>query len=103
MQTLEEREGVYHYEVQLICRNVGTGLYASSEEKGMEVKDFEVIGVDGTAVRPNVQVLDTMIILTAEEMTEEPAQVRYLWADTNEGALVYNSYDLPMSPFIMRV
>ena len=103
VQTLEEREGVYRYEVQLLCRNVGSGLYASSEDKGMVVKDFEVIGVDGTVIRPNVQVLDTMIILTSDEMTEEPAQIRYIWADTNSGALVYNSYDLPMSPFIMRV
>ena len=78
-------------------------MYASSEDKGMVVKDFEVIGVDGTVIRPNVQVLDTMIILTSDEMTEEPAQIRYIWADTNSGALVYNSYDLPMSPFIMRV
>lgn len=103
VQTREEHEGTYQYEIQLICRNVGTGLYVSSEDKGMEIKDFEVISVDGSIIKPNVQVLDTMIILSSPEMTEEPAEIRYCYADTNAGALVYNSYDLPMSPFRMMI
>lgn len=99
-----ERDGLTPtYEIQLMCQNAGSGLYAFSEEKGNIVKDFEIIDVDGKCLKADVQIIGNSILLSSEELTTEPAEVRYCYKDTNEGALIYNSYELPMSPFRMVI
>ncbi len=42
---------------------------------------------------------EAKILLACEDMKEKPEEVRYCYRDTNSGALVYNAYGLPMSPF----
>ncbi len=88
--------------IHLVCSHA-VGMYAASPDKGDSIEDFEVAGGDGVFVRARAQINETGIILTYPEEVEKPAAVRYCFANTNKGALIYNSSGLPMSPFTVKI
>jgi sialate O-acetylesterase len=70
-----------------------TGLKA----KGGELRGFEVAGADGKFV-PAAARIDGATVLVSSSAVTSPVYVRYGWAD-NPDCNLYNSADLPASPF----
>ncbi len=87
------------YRVGLLCEHTGGELHAFCEDKGTEITDFELADADGVCYPAKAVLEEAKILLTCEDMKEKPEEVRYCYRDTNSGALVYNAYGLPMSPF----
>ncbi len=77
------------------------GLYASSQDKGSEIKDFSVIDVSGTEISAEAMLGDHLIELYVNVPKESISEIRYLYSDTNYGGLIYNSSGYPMSPFVI--
>lgn len=85
-------------QVRLHFRNAA-GMYAHSEDKGMEIKDFEVMDGEGRLYPVKAVIAGDDVILTWEEETAEIQEIRYCYRNTNRGALLYNKAGFPMSPF----
>lgn len=78
------------------------GIYAASEDKGDEIKDFTVCDTDGNLIDAEVKLGDNRIELFTTVPKQNIKEIRYLYDDTNHGGLVYNSEKFPMSPFVLK-
>lgn len=85
-------------QVRLHFRNAA-GIYAHSEDKGMEIKDFEIMDGEGRLYPAKAVIAGEDIVLIREEETVEIQEIRYCYRNTNRGALLYNKAGFPMSPF----
>ena len=101
LMCVKKGEGV---EMTLIMDNTGAGMETrSANGRGSDgkVTDFIVYGCDGRSYRADVTVLkDRLLLYAATDRTVN--EIRYCYAQTNSGALIYNSDGLPMSPGIYR-
>ena len=88
--------------IRLTCSHA-EGLHASSEDKGKEILDFEVVNDNGEVLQPKTQIKGQEIVLTIPDKETEVKLIRYCYRTSNIGALVYNQAGLPMSPFVRRV
>lgn len=86
------------WQVTLHCRNA-TGMYAYSEDKGTEIKDFELLDENGRLHPVKAVIHKTDVILHCKEKIENIREIRYCYRNTNRGALLYNEDGFPMSPF----
>lgn len=76
------------------------GLCARSP-KGEQILDFELEGKDGTLYPAKAMIREENLILTGPMPREGLRAIRYLYANTNKGALLYNRAGLPMSPVVL--
>lgn len=80
---------------------------ARDDGKGSRVLDFELgeRKVDGELswLPAEAELSGDQIILRCRQLSGAPAAVRYCFANTNRGALVYNKEGYPMSPFWMEI
>ncbi len=98
-----ESMGEEGYRVMLYCRNAEGGMYAEGKEKGSRIQDFELRDGDGSWMNAQAQITDQGIVLRCAELKSKPEAVRYCFANTNKGALIYNQEGFPMSPFVCDV
>jgi sialate O-acetylesterase len=80
--------------VTITFTNVGGGLIA----KDGELKQFAIAGADKKFVWANAEIKKNTVVVWTNKVTK-PVAVRYAWADTPEGANLYNMEGLPASPF----
>ena len=95
------------YIVEIACANSGGGIYADGKGKDSAILDFE-LGAEGAAGElqwfpAKAELKDRRIILQSKEIQGRPLAVRYCFANTNKGALIYNDSGFPMSPFQMEI
>ena len=83
-------------QVRLHFRNAA-GIYAHSEDKGMEIKDFVIMDGEGRLYPVKAVIAEDDVILTGE--TAGIREIRYCYHNTNKGALLYNKAGFPISPF----
>ena len=88
--------------IRLTCSHA-EGLHASSEDKGTEILDFEVVNDREEVLQAKAQIVGQEIILTIPDQETEVKLIRYCYRTSNIGALVYNRAGLPKSPFVRRV
>jgi sialate O-acetylesterase len=81
--------------IVLTFTNTGTGLIA---KWGNELKYFSIAGDDKKFVWAKAKI-DGKKVVVWNDRIENPASVRYAWADNPEGANLYNKEGLPASPF----
>jgi sialate O-acetylesterase len=93
--------------------HVGKGLHAKAAEAvagkvagkksaQKELAEFAIAGADKKFVWAKAIIKGKRVIVSSDSVTD-PVWVRYAWADNPEGANLYNSADLPASPFEARV
>jgi len=75
--------------------NIGKGLIS----RGGPLKTFEVCGGDGKTVWAKAIIKRDQVIVWSDSISD-PTGVRYAWADTPQGANLYNKEGLPASPFV---
>lgn len=92
-------EGCTTWRVTLHCKNA-TGLYAFSEDKGTEIKDFEIMDEKGLLRPVRAVIIRNDVVLQCDEAVGEIREIRYCYHNTNSGALLYNEDGFPMSPFL---
>lgn len=80
-------------EVELRFRQADGGLVV----KGSALKGFEIAGADKRWHPAEARIANDTVIVSST-VVEEPAAVRYSWADNPEGNL-FNAAGLPASPF----
>lgn len=90
-------------QLRLQCRNCAGGLYADSADKGKEVLDVVLAEASGHCVSAQVSVQKDALYLEASGLQTPPVQVQYCYSNANKGALIYNGYHLPMSPFVKAI
>ena len=88
--------------IRLTCSHA-EGLHASSEDKGKEILDFEVVNDNGEALQAKAQIVGLEIVLTIPYEKTEVKEIHYCYRTSNIGALIYNRAGLPMSPFVRRI
>lgn len=91
----------FSWQVTIHCQNA-KGMYAYSEDKGAEIKDFELMDEKGQLRPVNAVIIENDVILKCDEPMETIREVRYCYHNTNRGALLYNEDGFPMSPFRME-
>jgi sialate O-acetylesterase len=74
--------------------HIGKGLVA----KGGPLKTFEIFGADGRFTWAKAVIKGNKVIAWSDSISH-PIGVRYAWADTPQGANLYNKEGLPASPF----
>ena len=79
------------------------GLGVSSMDKGDELLDFSVVDRIGREIDAEASVKDHSILLYTALPGKDIKEIRYLYKDTNQGGLVYNSAGFPMSPFVLKI
>jgi len=99
----EDTGGAQGCRVILSCGNAQGGLYAEGRDKGSVIRDFELQDERGSWRRAEAEVSGDKIVLTSKELSGKPAAVRYCYANTNRGALLYNQEGFPMSPLCMEL
>lgn len=72
------------------------------EARGEKLEYFEVAGTNGIFIRANARIEGNCVAVWHDEVSD-PAHVRYAWDDNPEGANLYNSENLPASPFICHL
>lgn len=97
-RTAEDGQEQMICQVTLHFRNA-TGMYAYSKEKGMEIRDFELIDDKGQFHTAKAVIAGNDVILKCDGQPETIREVRYCYHNTNRGALLYNEDGFPMSPF----
>jgi sialate O-acetylesterase len=80
--------------IRLKFTHVSGGLVA----KNGDLKRFAIAGKDHTFVW-GTAVIDGDTVLVSSPKVAQPVAVRYAWADNPEGCNLYNTDDLPASPF----
>lgn len=88
-------------QIVLICAHAD-GMYAFSEDKGMEITDFEVVDQAGQLHRATVRIGNEKLFLEVAGLQGEVTQIRYCYRTSNTGALIYNEAGFPMSPFVIQ-
>ena len=75
-------------------KKAGGGLVA----KGGALKQFAIAGADKKFVWADAMITGNTVVVSSGSVTN-PVAVRYAWANNPEGCNLYNSEDLPASPF----
>ncbi|MEJ2052697.1 MAG: sialate O-acetylesterase [Calditrichaceae bacterium] len=75
--------------------HTGSGLEAKGSDK---LQCFAIAGKDKKFVWAKAKIEDNRVVVWNEHI-ENPAAVRYAWADNPENANLYNKEGLPASPF----
>lgn len=75
--------------------HVGSGLVAKGNS---ELKYFSIAGPDKKFVWAKARIEGNQVIVWSDSINQ-PAIVRYAWADNPDGANLYNHEGLPASPF----
>lgn len=92
---------------RIVVLEMNTEVEARDGEKGSRVLDFELgeSKADGALnwLPAQAELSGDRIILKCGELSGAPTEVRYCFANTNRGALIYNSWGYPMSPFRMEI
>lgn len=101
--TVKQEDGSVCVRAEILCGDVRGGMHAFSKDKGEEILDFELEDETGAVCRAEAQIEGDKILLTCKGLSGEPKQVRYCYANTNTGALVYNADGYPMSPFCIEL
>jgi sialate O-acetylesterase len=78
----------------LFFSHIGSGLIA----RGKKLSGFAIAGADSHFVWANAKIEDNSVIVWNYKI-REPVFVRYAWADSPEGANLYNKEGLPAAPF----
>lgn len=91
------------YQITLYCRNAAGGLYACEKDKGSAIRDFEFRDENGNWIFADAEIKERRVILSSKELKGKPRAVRYCYANTNKGALIYNYSGFPMSPFSVEI
>ena len=91
------------FQVELYCGNITGGMYASGNDKGTDILDFELQDGSGVWYPASAEILGNKICLTNDQLEEEPLAVRYVYDNTNKGALIYNKEGYPMGPFVINI
>ncbi len=79
------------------------GLQSRDIGKGSGIKDFEVVSKDGRLHEAEATISGDRVLLRVAIEAEEIDSVRYLVSYTYNGAMIYNSAELPMGPFELKV
>ncbi len=86
---------------------MGAEAVVRDKEKGSTILDFELgeRRADGEIVwlPAEAELFGDRIMLKCGALSGPPAAVRYCFANTNRGALLYNSQGYPMGPFCMEI
>lgn len=86
-------------QIEISCHNISDGMYAFGREKGNDIIDFELQDESGNWYLAKAEICQDKICVWSEELAGEVTSVRYCYASTNKGALIYNRAGFPMSPF----
>ena len=81
--------------VSLRFSHVGTGLLA----KGANLRQIAIAGANRKFVWADARIVAPSTIVVSSPQVPDPVAVRYAWASNPEGCNLYNSDDLPASPF----
>jgi len=78
-------------------------IYFDYADRGMVAKNgalktFVIAGSDRRFVEAEAAIEENSVVVSSEKVPE-PIAVRYAWADNPEGCNLYNTEDLPASPF----
>ncbi|MCH9276638.1 sialate O-acetylesterase [Bifidobacterium amazonense] len=77
--------------------------YTFNGPTSQALTNFEAAGDDGVFYPANATISGDTVVITSDKV-RRIRQVRYLWeADPSPKTLLYNSYDLPASPFTITV
>lgn len=87
----------------IFLENVTGGIYAISNGKGEEVTDFEIADENGVLHRAYAELLTNRVLLSCSEDIKDISEIRYIYHNTNSGAIIYNKEGYPMSPFCISV
>lgn len=81
----------------IICEfsNVGTGL----QIKGGEVTEFTIAGENKKFYNAKIKLIGKNAIEVSAPQVKNPVSVRYAWSNFPTNGLLYNSDNLPLSPF----
>jgi sialate O-acetylesterase len=80
--------------VTITFTNVGAGLMAKNDS----LKQFAISGEDKKFVWANAEIKKNTVVVWSDKVAR-PVAVHYAWADTPEGANLYNKEGLPAAPF----
>ena len=90
-----------------VVLELGAEAVVREKEKGSTILDFELgeRRADGEIVwlPAEAELSGDRIMLKCGELSDPPAAVRYCFANTNRGALLYNIQGYPMGPFRMEI
>lgn len=90
-----------------VILDLNAEVSAKGKEKGSEILDFELAEkmADGELCwfPAKAELSGDRIILKCSDLSGVPVEVRYCFANTNRGALLYNNGGYPMSPFRMGI
>ena len=81
--------------VEITFTNCGSGLVTKD---GKELKQFAIAGIGSKFVWAQAKIEGNKVIVWNVAILN-PVAVRYAWADNPEGANLYNTEGLPVSPF----
>jgi sialate O-acetylesterase len=81
--------------ITLTFTNTGSGQTAKG---GGELKYFAIAGPDKKFLWAQAKIEGNNVVVWNDQI-QNPAAVRYAWADNPEGANLYNKEGLPASPF----
>jgi hypothetical protein len=86
--------------------DTGDGLEAGAANgRGHDgkVTDFVLVDDIGNSFNAEVELHKDKLTLKVRGLEHSVKEIRYCYAQTNSGALIYNSTGLPMSPGIYRL
>ena len=102
-----ERIGTMGGQGRTVVLELNAEAVVREGEKGGTILDFELgeRRADGEVVwlPAEAELFGDRIMLKCGELSGPPAAVRYCFANTNRGALLYNSQGYPMGPFRMEI
>lgn len=84
---------------EVVCGNVSSGMYVCGSKKGEILVDFELRDEKGAWLPAKAELMEDKVCLWNDTMAGKPTGVRYCYANTNKGGLIYNGAGFPMSPF----
>jgi sialate O-acetylesterase len=90
-------------EITLNMSDTAAGLEArEANGKGGDgrITDFILVDDAGNQFRADAEIHKDKLILKVTGLSHSVKEIRYCYAQTNSGALIYNSEGLPMSPGI---
>ena len=93
-------------EITLNMTDTAAGLEsreANGRGSDRRVTDFVIIDDEGNSFNADVKIHGDRLILTVKGLEHSVREIRYCYAQTNSGALIYNSEGLPMSPGIYEL
>lgn len=91
-----EKVKVEGNEVILTFEHIGTGLKIGKDAQ--QLQDFEIAGKDQKFFKANAGIKGDKVIVSTENV-EDPAAVRYSWADDAGKGNLFNEEGFPAIPF----